>query len=127
MTLNWAIFICCLLAILSNKYTASLFLPSETRIAGWIPPPLLLFLAYSTMPVRLSFSLSSTNDLITCYIYLAFGFGFSLSNIRQSRKGLKINGIVFLVIFALLISMNLFQIIELWKNLSMIAYERGYR
>lgn len=124
--LFWSILICGVLAILSNKHTAFLFLPSDTNLAGWIPPPICLFFGFFIIPIRSSLTHTPANDFIALYVYLAFGFGFSLSNIRQPRKSMKIFGVIFLVIFTLLIILNLFVLIDLWRDLIRVAHKMGY-
>lgn len=129
--LFWSILICGVLAILSNKHTAFLFLPSETFLSGWIPPPIIIFLAFFTTPAIgcpnfRAFKMQDTNEILAGYVYLAFGFGFSLSNIRRHRIGLCIYGIIFSIVFGLFIFWNLSFIIQMREQIIRFDEQMGY-
>jgi hypothetical protein len=118
-----AIFVAFVLIALCNTLTSTSLLPRLSRIVRWLSPSFLFVLAFFTPAFRHLHRLLGLPVTPLChtywvqylggYIYIALGFGFGLSNVRQPESRFKINGIVFLTIFGTFVLLNLFLIIAL--------------
>jgi len=119
-----AIPVACLLIAATNTYIGGARLPRLARVVTRLSPPLLLVLAFCG-PVfgRFHYLLGRfwarlgdayLNEYVAGYIYLALGLGFALSNIRRSRRRFDTYGVVFLGVFAMLILLNVLEIVQLW-------------
>jgi hypothetical protein len=134
--LSVSIFLCTILFLLCNLGIKFPSFRKTSEFILFVAPIFLLSCAFFT-PVFGKFhevlgGLSAplqqeyTNEYLAGYLYLAFGFGFSIINIRQKYTNFKIMGIIFLIIFTIFIFSNLRLIIDLWQHINKVAEQRGY-
>ena len=122
LDIRWAVGILAVLAALTSWFGVRV-LGVPVRFARRVTflSPIILIICYLLI-VPYGSPLRHEDELLAGYVYLAAGFGFSISSIRMKRRPFVITGIIFLLINLIFIILNLIIIRDLF-----VATNIGWR